>query len=71
MAVAPTGVDDAVLRAVSESGRAVRFAEIAARLSDSGITRSQVHNAVYRLGKRGDLRRAGSGAAMTYDVVDR
>ena len=63
-------VDEDVLRTVRDIGRPARFREIAERLEAYGISKSQTHNAVYRLGKKGRLRRAGSGAAMTYTVVD-
>lgn len=69
--MAKQGVDEDVIRTIRESGRPVRFGEIADRLNHEGISRSQVHNAVYRLGKRGRIQSSGSGAAMTYVIADR
>jgi Mn-dependent DtxR family transcriptional regulator len=60
------GVDDDVIRVVREFGRPVRFGEIADRLLEHGVSRSQVHNAVYRLGKKGRVEREGSGGGMRY-----
>jgi DNA-binding transcriptional regulator PaaX len=63
-----TSVDEAVVGAIRESGRPVRFGDIAERLAEHGISKSQVHNAVYRLGKRGRIQRSGSGGTMTYTI---
>src|SRR5689334_21413385 len=60
------GIDDDVIRTIREFNRPVRFNEIADRLQIIGISRSQVHNSIYRLGKNGRLRRAGKGSSMTY-----
>jgi DNA-binding transcriptional regulator PaaX len=68
--MARQGVDEDVIRTVRESGRPVRFCEIAEQLEPAGISRSQVHNAVYRLGKKGRIQSSGSGASMTYVVAD-
>jgi DNA-binding transcriptional regulator PaaX len=62
-------VDEDVVRVVREIGRPVRFGEIAGHLAERGISRSQVHNAVYRLGKKGRIQGSGSGATMTYVVA--
>jgi hypothetical protein len=59
-------MDEEVIRVVREFNRPVRFREIADKLGTAGITRSQVHNAIYRLGKNGRLRSSGSAGAMTY-----
>ena len=63
-------VDDEVVALVRQFNRPVRFREIAAELSERGISKSQVHNAVYRLGKKGRLRGNGSAGAMTYVVPE-
>jgi hypothetical protein len=63
-------IDDEVVAVVSELARPVGFREIADVLVARGATRSQVHNAVYRLGKKGRLRKESrSGAGMTYTVA--
>jgi hypothetical protein len=67
--MARQGVDEDVIRAVRDFDRPVRFREIADKLAGEGISRSQVHNAVYRLGKKGRLQSAGSAGAMTYIPV--
>src|ERR1700726_4334492 len=64
--MARQGVDDDVIRTIREFGRPVVFGDIAGRLAASGISKSQVHNAVYRLGKRGTIEARGSRGAMTY-----
>jgi DNA-binding Lrp family transcriptional regulator len=61
-------VNDEVLEAVRQLGRPAAFADIAKALEPKGATRSQVHNAVYRLAKAGKLRRIGSGSGMRYLV---
>ena len=65
-----SSVDGVVVEFVREVNRPVRFREIADGLVGRGITKSQVHNAVYGLGKRGRLRGTGSGGAMTYVVAE-
>lgn len=64
--MAREGIDDKVLEVVRDYGRPVRFAEVAKALEERGASRSQVHNALYRLGRKGRLRRSGAGTAMTY-----
>lgn len=66
--MARSNIDDVVVDVVREFGRPVRFREVADRLADKGISKSQAHNAIYRLGKRGGLRASGAGGAMTYVV---
>jgi DNA-binding transcriptional regulator PaaX len=68
--MAKHGIDAEVLAAVREFGRPVRFRELAEVLETRGATSSQVHNAIYRLVKRGGLQRSRIGAGMTYLVVD-
>lgn len=63
-------IDADVISAVRDFDRLVRFAEIADRLANVGISRSRVHNAVYRLGKQGRLQSSGKGSAMTYVVAE-
>ena len=67
--MARSSIDGVVVDLVREFNRPVRFREIADGLAEKGITKSQAHNAVYRLGKRGTLRGSGSGGAMTYVVA--
>ena len=64
--MARNAIDDDVLAAVRELSRPASFGEIAAALADKGITKSQVHNAVYRLGQRGGLEKMGSSGRMLY-----
>jgi DNA-binding Lrp family transcriptional regulator len=59
-------VDDEVLATVRNLGRPARFREIAEAVEAQGFSRSQVHNAVYRLGKSGRLLRLGTRSSMTY-----
>jgi hypothetical protein len=65
--VAKPAIDDRVVDVVRKMARPVRFHEIADALASEGATRSQVHNAVYRLGKNGRLRKESlGGKGMTY-----
>jgi DNA-binding Lrp family transcriptional regulator len=68
--MARQSVDADVIKAIQQLGRPARFREIADLLAPVGISRSQVHNAVYRLGKKGRLRSSGSASTMTYAVVE-
>jgi hypothetical protein len=63
------GIDQIVESTIRGFSRPVRFREIAAALAGEGITKSQVHNAVYRLGKKGRLRSEAVGSATTYVVT--
>ncbi|MDQ6883738.1 MAG: hypothetical protein M3077_05800 [Candidatus Dormibacteraeota bacterium] len=65
------GTDQTVEEAIRLFNRPVRFREIAAALAENGVTKSQVHNAVYRLGKKGRLQATGAGSATSYSVADR
>ena len=63
-----TPVGEDVIQVVRDLNRPATFAEIASALERKGITKSQVHNAVYRLSKSGALDRNGSGGAMRYGL---
>ena len=64
------GVDEEVTATVRECGGDMSFVEIAVALAARGITRSRVHNAVYRLGKAGRLSKSGSPGRMRYRVQE-
>ena len=64
--MARDGIDQDILTLLRQSNRPLRFREIVEALSARGITKSQVHNAIYRLGKRGHLVGSGSGSSMSY-----
>jgi hypothetical protein len=69
--VAPRqGIDQTVEATVRQFNRPVRFREIADTLAPRGVTKSQLHNAVYRLHKKGRLETQGSGSATAYVISE-
>ena len=68
--MARQGTDQIVEATVRQFNRPVRFREIADAVAPRGFTKSQLHNALYRLHKKGRLEAQGSGSATAYLISD-
>jgi hypothetical protein len=64
------GADQDVLDVLRELARPATFHELATVLDSRGITRSRVHNAIYRLTKAGQVQRIPAKSGMSYTLPD-